>query len=119
MAYNKDGNAAYAVNSATSQLQMVDENPASATYHQKIAEVATGSMPVALAVSGFGDVIAVANYGSRSLSLYRTGGTAALLRAVPALARPGDVVALRGSGVPFGAGSQVDVGSGPSRPRAG
>ncbi|HVP15116.1 MAG TPA: Ig-like domain-containing protein, partial [Terriglobales bacterium] len=111
-AYNRDGNAAYVVNSLTNQLQMLDTNPADTTYRKKVAEVATGSMPVAVTVSGYGDVIAVANYGSRSLSLYRIGGTAALLRAVPGVARPGDVVALTGSGVPFGAGSQVDVGSG-------
>ena len=122
VAYNKDGNAAYLVNSATSQLQMLSVDPDGANYREKIAEVATGSTPVAVAVSGFGDVIAVANYGSQSLSLFRIGGSAALLRAVPAVARPGDVVALIGSGVPFGAGSQVDVGSGlfaPERRAAG
>jgi YVTN family beta-propeller protein len=122
VAYNKDGNAAYVVNSATSQLLMVSVDPDDPNYHGKIAEVATGSTPVAVAVSGFGDVIAVANYGSRSLSLYRIGGSAALLRAVPDVARPGDVVALIGSGIPFGTGSQVDVGSGlfaPERRAAG
>jgi YVTN family beta-propeller protein len=118
VAFGADGRSAYAVNSMFDQVQMVDTDTSHTTYLGKIAEVGTGSLPVAIGLGGSGDVIAVANYGSRSISVYVTGGTAALVRAVPAVARPGDVVALQGTGAPFGAGSKVDVGAGtfdPSR----
>jgi len=114
--FGPDGKSAYAVNSMFNQIQLVDMDSTSATVSQKVAEVGTGSTPVAVAVSGFGNVLAVANYGSRSVSIYHTGGTAALVRTVPAVARPGDVVALQGTGIPFGAGSQVDLGTGPFAP---
>lgn len=114
--FGPDGKSAYAVNSTFNQVQVVDVDSTSPTRNQKVAEVGTGSTPVAIAVSGFGNVLAVANYGSRSISIYHTGGSAALVRAVPAVARPGDVVALQGTGAPFGAGSQVDLGSGPFAP---
>jgi YVTN family beta-propeller protein len=113
--FGPDGKSAYAVNSVFNQIQMVSFD-STVSYQQKVAEVATGSTPVAIAVSGFGNVLAVANYGSRSVSVYHTGGTTALVRALPSVARPGDVVALQGTGAPFGAGSQVDVGAGPFAP---
>jgi YVTN family beta-propeller protein len=116
VAFSPDAKAAYAVNSTFNLIQMVDMDSNGAHYHEKVAEVATGTTPVAIGVSGFGNVIAVANHGSRSVSVYHTGGSATLVRAVPVVARPGDVVALQGAGVPFGAGSQVDVGGGPFAP---
>ncbi|HMA46317.1 MAG TPA: Ig-like domain-containing protein, partial [Frankiaceae bacterium] len=116
VAYGRDGNTAYLVNAATNQLQMISTDPDGGNYLSKLAEVGTGASPVAVAVSGFGDVIATADYGSRTISIFRTGGTSGLVRAVRAVASPGDVVALQGSGAPFGAGSQVDVGTGPFAP---
>lgn len=108
------GQSALVVNSGTNMLQVVGVDPGdSPSYHAVAAQVGTGSSPVAVAQDEDGGVIAVANFGSRTVGIYRTGGSAGLVRAVPGVARPGDRVAVQSSGNLFGAGSQVDLGGGP------
>ncbi|HYT25801.1 MAG TPA: Ig-like domain-containing protein, partial [Actinomycetota bacterium] len=76
-------------------------------------QVETGITPLALAQSLDGSVIAVANFGSRSLSIFRTGGGLALLRSLPEVGRPGDRIGVQAGAGLFAAGSQVDLGAGP------
>jgi YVTN family beta-propeller protein len=108
------GQSAYAVNGALNQLQVVNSDPGSGSFRTLVGQVPTGTGPVAGAISGNGALLAVANSGSPSLSLYATGeGGAPVLGAVlPPIALPGDQVAARnGAGASTGlSGAAVDLG---------
>jgi DNA-binding beta-propeller fold protein YncE len=54
-------------------------------------------------------VIAVANFGSRSISLYTISDAAALVRLTPASALPGDLVVVQTDGVSLPGGTTVEV----------
>ncbi len=110
------GQSAFVVNGALNQLQVVDVNPASPTFRSAVGQVATGTGPVAITISGNGAVIAVANAVSHSISLYSTGVGGPVLTAVtPNMAMTGDqVVAVNGGGgASTFAGASIDLGSGP------
>ncbi len=115
VATTPQGLAALAVNSTFDRLQVVGLDPASAaTFHQRLAEVSTGSGPVAVATSAAGDLVAVANGTGRSVSLYGAGSSAALVRIVPPAAVAGARVAFQASGAVFAAGASADFGGSPS-----
>ena len=108
------GQSAYVVNGALNQLQVVNSDPGSGAFRMLVGQVPTGLGPVAAAISANGALLAVANAGSPSLSLYATGeGGAPVLGAVlPPIAMPGDQIAARsGAGSATGlSGASVDLG---------
>jgi YVTN family beta-propeller protein len=107
------GLSAYVVNGAADRLQVLDvADSTSLSYHLEVASVATGATPVAIAMSGDGDLLAVANFGESSVSLYRVGGSVELARATPSVAAPGDAVVLAPSSGSITAGTTVDLGQG-------
>jgi DNA-binding beta-propeller fold protein YncE len=90
VAVHPQGRSALVVNSLFDELQVVDLDTNSGTYHQAVARVGTGRSPIAVAVSAAGGVVAVANYGDRTLSIYSTqGADASLRRVIPDVASPG------------------------------
>jgi YVTN family beta-propeller protein len=109
-----EGQSALVVNSLTNELHVVDVAPGSPTYHHKVSTVATGMSPLSVGVSSLSPVLAVANYGDRTLSIYTTSGAdQSVERVVPDHAMPGDMVAVQSSNDIFTAGTDVDLGSGP------
>src|SRR5207245_2799010 len=81
---------------------------ASATYHQKVSTVRTGRSPLSVALSSLSPVVAVANYGDHTLSIYATrNADASLQRIVPDVALPGDMAAVQTAGNAYGIDSQV------------
>ena len=108
------GQSAYAVNGSLNRLQVVNTDPGSGGFRSLVGQVPTGTGPVAAAISGNGALLAVANAGSPSLSLYATGeGGAPVLGAVtPPIAMSGDQIAARngtGSAISL-SGAAVDLG---------
>jgi hypothetical protein len=66
-----------------------------------------------VAHSSLSPVVAVANYGDRSLSFYTTNAAdATISRSVPDIAAPGDMVAVQSLKL-YGIGTDVDLGFGP------
>src|SRR5206468_1019381 len=63
-----------------------------------VANVATGSAPVAVGVSGGGTDVAVANFAGRTIGFYHVVSTATPVRATPPIAMPGDAVAVAVTG---------------------
>jgi YVTN family beta-propeller protein len=114
-AVSRFGQSAFIVNGPLNLLQVIDANPGSGTFRSAVGQVATGLGPVALSLSGNGSLIAVANAGSRSLSLYGTSATGPVLsRVTPPIALAGDqaVAVNGGGGTSTFSGSSIDLGSG-------
>src|SRR5439155_10163872 len=112
VAVTAEGQSALVVNSDTDELLVVGVDPgASATYHQKVSTVRTGRSPLSVALSSLSPVVAVANYGDHTLSIYATrSADASLQRIVPDVALPGDMAAVQTTGNAYGIGTQVDLG---------
>jgi YVTN family beta-propeller protein len=114
VAYAHEGQSAFLVNSQFNSLDVINVDRQSSTYHTRVATVTTGQGPVAVATSNLSSIIAVANGGGRSVSIFTYGGASAgaLSAALPPYAMPGDHVALTSSGNALVTGTQVDLGSG-------
>ncbi len=109
LAMSVQGQSAFVVNAQLGLLQVIDVDPASPTFHTKVAEVATGSAPRAVAVSANGTLLGVVNAGDRTLSLYSLAGGLGLGRVVPDIASPGDAIAIESGGAGFTAGAEVEI----------
>ena len=109
-----EGQSAFVVNSQTNELHVVDVDPGSPTYHVMVSTVGTGQSPLSVGVSSLSPILAVANYGDRTVSLYTTSGAdASIQRIVPDVAMPGDQVAVQTSNDFYSSGTDVDLGDGP------
>jgi YVTN family beta-propeller protein len=114
VAYAHEGQSAFLVNSQFNSLDVINVDRQSATYHSRVATVTTGQGPVAVATSSLSSIIAVANGGGHSVSIFTYGGgsAGALSAALPPFTIPGDHVALMSSGNALVTGTQVDLGTG-------
>ncbi len=109
------GQSAFVANQLFNQLQVVNVDRSSPTYHTTVAQIATGAGPVAIASNNDGSLLAVANSGGHSISLFNvlTAGVPIMQRVVPDVALPGDAVAIQSpNSTVLTATSQVDLGSG-------
>jgi len=108
------GQSGFIVNQAFNQLQVVNIDPNSATFGTSVAQVGTESNPVAAASNSDGSLIAVANSGSRSISLFSvvTAGAPIIQQVTPNFAIAGDPVVVRAPSSTVLTGAQVDVGAG-------
>jgi YVTN family beta-propeller protein len=109
------GQSAFVTNQTFNQLQVVNVDRSSATYHTAVAQVATGAGPVAVTSNSDGSLLAVANSGDHSISLYNvlTAGVPIIQRVVSDVALPGDAVAIQSpTSTVLTPTSQVDLGSG-------
>lgn len=114
VAIHPQGRSALVVNGLFHEVQVVDLDPASRSYHRAVASVPTGRAPVAIAVSAGGGVVAVANSGDRNLSVYSTvGADGSPVRVFPDAASPGDVVGVETANESYAGGALGDLGSGP------
>jgi DNA-binding beta-propeller fold protein YncE len=107
------GQSALVANSVLNQLQVVNLTPLSPTYLRVVGGAPTGDTPVAVSISTRGDIVAVANRASRTVSRYtlNTGTTPALQRVVGEVALPGEIVGVQGDGASgYATGTQVDLG---------
>jgi len=107
LAIRPDGATAFIANSGLDLLQVVDVTQPVPVL---VANVSTGGSPVAVAVSASGDLVATANRSDGSIGLYGVSATVTPVRAVPATAMPGDVVAIATIGGALPANSTVDLG---------
>jgi YVTN family beta-propeller protein len=112
------GQSVYLLAPSINQLQVFDDEPATGlSFNTVVGQVTTGNNPVAMAISGNGNLIAVGNAGDRSVSLFTTGnsGGAALASISPTAALVGDQVAMV-NGSPLTSsfvGASADLGLGP------
>jgi len=112
IAVGPQGKSAFVVNAAYNRLQVVDVDALSPSYHTRVAEVATGQNPSAIAVSTDGARIVIAEEGSSSVALYGTGTQGQIVRVEPSIALPGDQVSIALSSGFDATGAKVDLGAG-------
>jgi YVTN family beta-propeller protein len=109
IAVTPEGQSALVVNSQTNELRVIDVSPAGT--HSTSSVVGTGQSPLSVGVSSLSPVIAVANYGDRTLSIYATSNAdASIQRIVPDIAMPGDMVAVQTPNDIYSSGTKVDLG---------
>jgi YVTN family beta-propeller protein len=107
---NPQGRSAFVVNAAFNQLQIVDVDPSSATYHTKVAEAPTGRNPSAVALSADGSTIVVAEEGGSSVAMFGTGTAGQIVRLTPPTVVAGGAVSIAFTSGFHPAGSQVAPG---------
>jgi YVTN family beta-propeller protein len=113
VAVTPEGQSALVVNSQTNELRVIDVSPGSNSPHSTSSVVGTGQSPLSVAVSSLSPMIAVANYGDRTLSIYSTSNAdASIQRIVPDIAAPGDMAAVQTPNDVYSAGTDVDLGTG-------
>ena len=110
VAVSPQGGTAFVVNATFNRIQVIDVNPASPTYHTRIADAPTGKNPSAIALSADGSTIAVAEEGGSSLAFYGTGATGQVIRLTPPIAVAGDQVAISFTPGFDPTGAQVQLG---------
>ncbi len=112
VAVSPRGQSAFVVNATFNQLQVVNVDPMSSSYHSVVSQTATEGNPAAVHVSGDGNLIAVANQGTSSISLFGTGAAGQIVRVTPPVAFPGDRVSVALSPGLAATGARVDLGAG-------
>jgi len=100
------GTTALTVNSVLGSIQVLDIARAAPV---QVASVGTGKAPVAIGGSADGSMIAVANFGSRSISIYTMNAAASLVRLTPSTAMPGDMVTAQTDGSSLPADVSVEI----------
>jgi YVTN family beta-propeller protein len=108
-----EGQSAYVVSSTTNELHVLNVDQGTATYHAIVSTVGTGPSPVSVGVSSLSSVLAVANAGDRTITIFTAaGGDGGLARVVPDVAIAGDAVAVHSSNSFYPSGTTVDLGDG-------
>ncbi|TMQ55003.1 MAG: hypothetical protein E6K72_07030 [Candidatus Eisenbacteria bacterium] len=103
-----DGATALVTNAGLGRLQVLDVTQSTPRL---VANVATGSAPVAVGVSGGGTDVAVANFAGRTIGFYHVVSTATPVRATPPIAMTGDAVAVAVTGGTLPSGTVVETGA--------